>query len=214
MAWDEIGSWVVDDYQFLVPETFNSRLAVKVSGVSGLRPTWNFAGFFYQMVDLPVLGLARIDKKIATSIRDPIIFIPDQTNLPYLIRYQKADWIDSLQLTIYQDFMPLNSYAEVNIPNHNAATTISTVVPISAASVSFLAVNANRKRLIIANNSNQDLYIDFDATSAIVDHAIKIPKVSAGGQIFTYELEKYTGLVSGIWAAAGTGAALVKDMVA
>jgi hypothetical protein len=76
-----------------------------------------------------------------------------------------------------------------------------------------LAANANRKKLIIANNSNQDLYIDFDATASVADHSIKIPKVTNSGFIATYELEQYTGVVSGIWAAAGTGAALVREMV-
>jgi hypothetical protein len=215
MTWNEIGSWTVEDYQFLVPETFNSRLAVKVAGVSGLRPTWNFAGFFYQMVDLPVIGLARIDKKIATSIRDPIIFIPEQTNLPYLIRYQKADWIDSLQLTIYQDSMPLNYYPDLaNVPNPFASAILSTTIPITATSVSFLAANANRKKLVITNTSNQDLHIDFDATASTADFTIKIPKQPNNGIPATYELEEYTGVVSGIWAAAGAGAALVKEFVA
>jgi hypothetical protein len=66
---------------------------------------------------------------------------------------------------------------------------------------------------VIANNSNQDLYIDLDATASVADHAIKIPKVTANGFIATYELENYTGVVSGIWAATGTGAALVREMI-
>lgn len=215
MTWDEIGSWVVEDFQFLVPEEFNSRLAVKVSSVSGLRPTWNFAGYFYQMVNLPVIGLARIDKKIATSIRDPIIFIPDHTNLPYSIRYQKADWIDSLQLTIYQDSMPLTYYPDLGvIPNLFASTTISTTIPITATSVPFLPANPNRKKLIITNTSNQDLHLDFDATASTADFTVKIPKQPNNGIPATYEMTEYTGVVSGIWAAAGAGAALVKEMVA
>jgi hypothetical protein len=67
--------------------------------------------------------------------------------------------------------------------------------------------------LVVANNTNQDLYIDFDATASIADHTIKIPKVSSSGFIASYELENYTGVVSGIWTGAGTGAALIREMV-
>jgi hypothetical protein len=109
--------------------------------------------------------------------------------------------------------MPLNFEPQINVPNTFASVANSTTVPISAASVSFLPVNVNRKKLIIANNTNQDLYLDFDATSSIADHTIKIPKITAGGFIATYEIENYTGVVSGIWAANGTGAALIREMV-
>ncbi|NJO97150.1 MAG: hypothetical protein HC764_14930 [Pleurocapsa sp. CRU_1_2] len=84
---------------------------------------------------------------------------------------------------------------------------------MGTASVSFLPANASRKKLILSNNTNQDLYIDFDATASVADHAIKIPKKSASGFIATYELEDYTGAVSGIWQAAGTGAALIREMI-
>lgn len=112
--------------------------------------------------------------------------------------------------------MPLNytpDAAIVNIPSQFASTTVSTTIPLVTNSASLLSANPNRKKLIIANNSNQDMYIDFDATATIADHAIKIPKVTASGQIASYELEHYTGVVSGIWQAAGTGAALIREMV-
>jgi hypothetical protein len=109
--------------------------------------------------------------------------------------------------------MPLNFEPLVTLPNTSASSTASTTVPISATSVSFLPVNANRKKLVIANNTNQDLYLDFDAAASVADHCIKIPRVTANGFIATYELEGYTGVVAGIWGAAGTGAALIREMV-
>ncbi|MBW4534150.1 MAG: hypothetical protein KME09_09445 [Pleurocapsa minor HA4230-MV1] len=113
--------------------------------------------------------------------------------------------------------MPINfepAPPVVNVPNPFASAALGGTAPISTTSVAFLAANANRKKMIIANNSNQDLYIDLDATASVADHAIKIPKVSNSGFIASYELEHYTGVVSGIWAAAGSGAALIREMVA
>jgi hypothetical protein len=111
------------------------------------------------------------------------------------------------------DDMPLNFEPVINIPSTSANTATSTTVALSTTSVSLLAANTNRKKLIISNNSNQDLYIDFDATASIADHSIRIPKVTGAGFIASYELERFTGPVSGIWGAAGSGAALVREMV-
>lgn len=109
--------------------------------------------------------------------------------------------------------MPTNFEPIVNIPSQSASSAASFTVPVSATSVSLLAANANRKKLVIANNSNQDLYIDFDATASVADHCIRIPKVTASGFIASYEKDGYTGVVSGIWGAAGAGAALIREMV-
>ncbi|NJL51168.1 MAG: hypothetical protein HC930_01235 [Hydrococcus sp. SU_1_0] len=213
MTWKRRGIWTITQSETKLPISFTSALAIKISNVIGLKPTWYWAGYLNQYLTIPSLGLVRVEEKINLPITETILFIPKIYEPNYQLKLFKADWIPSFTLTIYEDSMPLNSYSEVNIPNPNASTTNSTAVPISATSVSFLAANANRKRLIVANNSNQDLYIDFDATAAVADHTIKIPRVSAGGQIFTYELDHYTGVVSGIWGAAGAGAALVKEMV-
>ncbi len=213
MTWTEVGSWTIVDYETLLSVNFTSRLIVKVSEVANLRPNWNWAGFFYQYLDIAPIGLTRIDRKINISTREAILFVPEIFKPSYTLRFIRADWIDSLILTIFEDSMPLNFEPVVNVPNTNASSATSTTVPISAASVSLLAANANRKKLVIANNSNQDLYIDFDAAASVADHCIKIPRVTANGFIATYELQGYTGVVSGIWGATGTGAALIREMV-
>jgi hypothetical protein len=213
MTWNQVGSWTITEYQTWLPVSFTSRLAIKVTDIAGLKPTWNWSGFFYQYLDISPIGLTRIDKKINLSTIEPILFIPEVFQPNYALKFIKADWIPSLILTIYEDDMPLSFEPVVNIPSTSASSASSFTIPISATSVSLLAANANRKKLIIANNSNQDLYIDFDATASVADHSIKIPKVTNSGFIATYELEQYTGVVSGIWAAAGTGAALVREMV-
>ncbi|MGL5936665.1 MAG: hypothetical protein ACRCZI_13710 [Cetobacterium sp.] len=213
MVWNEVGVWTITDFETLLLVSFTSRLAIKVSEIAGYRPTWNWAGFFYQYLDITPIGLTRIDKKINVPIIEPVLFIPNIFQPNYQLKFIKADWINSLILTIYEDSMPLNFEPFVNVPTNFASTATSVTVPISATSVSLLAANANRKKLVIANNTNQDLYIDLDATASVADHAIKIPRVSTSGFIATYELEQYTGVVSGIWGAAGTGAALIREMV-
>lgn len=216
MTWDLVGSWTITDFKTLLPPTFSSRLAVAVSAVFDLRPTWNYAGFFYQYVDIPLVGLSRIEQKISISVRDPIVFIPPNLQLPYQLKFQRADWIDSLIITIYEDSMPLNftpDAAVVNIPSQFASSATSTTIPLATVSATFLAANVNRKQLIVSNNSNQDLYIDLDATASVANYAIKIPKVTASGLIASYELNNYTGVVSGIWGVTGSGAALIREMV-
>ena len=216
MTWDLVGSWSITDFNTLIPINFTSRLVIKISDIAGYRPTWNWAGFFYQYLELDPVGLVRLPDKIYVPILDPLLFTPQTFQPSYQLKFYNADWISSLTLTIYEDSMPLNfepSPAVVNIPTLFASATTSTTVPISTTSISFLAASPNRKKLIIANNSNQDLFIDFDATASIADHCVKIPKVAASGFIATYELENYTGVVSGIWQATGTGAALIREMV-
>jgi hypothetical protein len=216
MNWNVKGSWIISSPETLLPTSFNSRLVIQVSEIAGYRPTWLWAGFFYQYLDLPFNvdgGLVRVSRKIHVPIQDSLLFTPEKYQPDYQLKFIKVDWIDSLILTIYEDSMPLNFEPVINIPSQIASSATSTTVPISATSVSLLAANANRKKLTVANNSNQDLFIDLDATASVADHAIKIPKVTNSGFIATYELEQYTGVVSGIWAASGSGAALVRELV-
>jgi hypothetical protein len=213
MTWNEVGQWLVDQPQTVIPASFTSRIAIKVSAIPGVRPTWNWAGYFVQYLDIPEIGLARVDAKIDVSIKNPTLFIPKVFKPNYSLRFFRVDWIESLIITIFEDSMPLSFEPVVNIPSTVASTAAGFTIPISATSVSLITANSNRKKLVIANNTNQDLYIDLDATASIADHCIKIPKVTASGFIASYELENYTGVVSGIWAATGTGAALIREMI-
>ena len=216
MSWNETGEWFITEPETLLPVSFTSRLAIKASGLSNYRSSWYWAGFCYQYLSIPVVGLTRINQKINIAIEESILFVPNIFKPNYQLKFIKAEWIGALTLTIYEDSMPINfepAPPTINIPNNFAGSALSVTVPLSTTSVSFLAASPNRKKLIVANNSNQDLFIDLDATASVADHAIKIPKVSASGFIASYELESYTGVVSGIWAGTGTGAALVREMV-
>jgi hypothetical protein len=213
MTWNEIGEWVVSTSEILIPASFTSRLAIKATKITNLRPTWDWSGFFYQYLELDPVGQVRIDKKINVPTREVVLFTPESSQPSYNLKFIKAGWISSLTLTIYEDSMPLTFEPVVNIPSTTASTAAGFTIPISAASVSLLAANPNRKKLVLANNTNQDLYIDLDAFASIADHCIKIPKISPNGFIASYELASYTGVVSGVWAATGTGAALIREMI-
>jgi hypothetical protein len=216
MIWIEVGEFLVTQKETDLIVDFESMLAIKPVDFTLLKPNWNWAGYFIQFINVPVIGQVRIEEKINLSTKEPTLVIPKFYESNYQLKFYKADWIPQFKLIIYQNDMPLNyspDAAVVNVPNQFASAAISTTIPLSATSVAFLAANPNRKQLIVSNNSNQDLYIDLDATASIADHAIKIPKVTNAGLIASYELENYTGIVSGIWQAAGTGAALIREMV-
>jgi len=212
MKWTKIGAFRIDKPFTRFQPIFTSSIAIKVTNVSNLKSTWQWAGYLYEFIDTP-LGLARVGNRFSIPIADLIIFIPSGFASRYRLDFEKQDWIDSLQLSIYQSDMPLTFEPVINIPSTFGSTTNSTPVPITTSSVALLAANANRKKLIILNNSNQDLYIDLDATASVSDFSQKIPKITASGFVASYELSEYTGAVSGIWATTGTGAALVKEII-
>ena len=75
-----------------------------------------------------------------------------------------------------------------------ADTGAASTVAISVSSVSLLAANADRKQVIIRNDTNQDLYIAHGAT-ATTSSAIRLKKNDV------YLEDKYTGVISGIWGS-------------
>lgn len=87
-----------------------------------------------------------------------------------------------------------------------ADTGSASTVAISAASVSLLAANADRKQVVIRNDTNQDLYIAHGAT-ATISSAIRLKKNDV------YLEDKYTGAISGIWdsVAGGGNAQIIED---
>jgi hypothetical protein len=90
-----------------------------------------------------------------------------------------------------------------NITSKAQSATEVTVAQ-SITSVVLLAANANRKQLLIRNNAqgNQVLYIALRPT-ATTSSVVALTK----GSVFIDDI--YTGVVSGIWSAAGTGNAIV-----
>lgn len=91
--------------------------------------------------------------------------------------------------------------AGFSLGDTGAATSVSQ----SATSVTILASNVDRKEAYVRNDANQDLYLNYGAT-ATTTSPIKLSKGD------TLVVDKYTGVISGIWSGAGAGNARVLEV--
>lgn len=94
------------------------------------------------------------------------------------------------------------------VGSDTSGTATLSNVAASASNVTILAANANRKRVVIVNDSTATLYLKFGATAS----ATSFTYLLYGGD--TYESPSnpiYTGQIDGMWASA-TGAARVTEM--
>lgn len=82
-------------------------------------------------------------------------------------------------------------------------------VSASVTSVTLLASNANRRRVVIVNDSTSALYVKFGATASATSYTYFL---AAGDTYESPVLDKYTGIIDGIWAAAN-GAARITECV-
>ena len=88
-----------------------------------------------------------------------------------------------------------------------ASSAVVTSVPDQATVIDLKAANAARKMLIICNNSTEILYVKLGTAASTVDFSYKIyPNAH-----LELPLPIYTGVVTGIWAANASGAALVTE---
>lgn len=87
------------------------------------------------------------------------------------------------------------------------AAAAKTSVASGTASVTILAANANRRGATISNTDANILYLDLSGgTASATSFTVA---VAANGY---YEVPfGYTGLITGVWAVDGTGAALVTE---
>jgi hypothetical protein len=215
MTWTEAGEYLITQKETTLPVSFDSpALAIKAVEFTQLKASWNWAGYFIQTITLPVIGQIRIEEKINLSTKEATLIVPKLYESDYQLVFYKADWIPQFKLIIYESDMPLNTAVDsVVFPNTKASSATSTAIAVTATSAVLLAANVNRKSYLIENNSNQDLYIDFAATVSVPAHAIKIPKVTGGGGISSYEEDNYTGVISGIAPAAGAGAWNIREFI-
>ena len=82
---------------------------------------------------------------------------------------------------------------------------VTSAVASSATVVDILAANPDRQRAMIFNASTQVLSIKYGADAAADD---KTWDIAAGGQ---FEVQGYTGLITGLWASAN-GSAYVTEV--
>lgn len=88
------------------------------------------------------------------------------------------------------------------------ATAARSAVASGVASVTILASNAARKGATIANDDANALYLDLSGgTASATGYSVQVP-----GNNGYYEVPfGYTGLITGIWAADGSGSARVTE---
>ena len=87
------------------------------------------------------------------------------------------------------------------------ANSSITSVPDSAVNVVILASNAARKGATIYNNSDVDLYLALDnSTASLTSFSLVLQPQSYFEVPF-----KYTGEINGIWASNSTGSALISE---
>lgn len=82
-----------------------------------------------------------------------------------------------------------------------------TNVASSATNVTLLASNANRRGVIIQNESTSVLYVKFGATATTSSYTVAIPATASGiGGYWEMPSPIYTGIIDGIWASANGNA--------
>ena len=98
----------------------------------------------------------------------------------------------------------------VQIPGFDSsrpATSTLTSVASSVTSVTLLASNAARRRMIIVNDGTKTLFVAFAATATATAFTVAI----AGNNTYQGQMDDYTGIVTGIWSAAN-GSARVTEI--
>jgi len=78
----------------------------------------------------------------------------------------------------------------------------------SASSVTIIASNSSRRRLIIVNDSTANLYLKFGATASTTSYTVLL---NAGDTYESPIFAVYTGIIDGIWSSA-TGSARITEM--
>lgn len=105
------------------------------------------------------------------------------------------------------DSLPAGTNLIGKIGSDTTSATALTNVSASASNVTVLAANADRKRMVIVNDSTATLYLKFGTTASATSYTY----VLFSGD--TYESPSnpiYTGRIDGIWSAAN-GAARVTE---
>jgi hypothetical protein len=206
MTWNRRGIWAITKKETTISLVFKSRIIAQVSNLSNTKPSWFWAGHLIQCLTIPTIGLVRIEQKIDVSIKDSSLFTPKIFEPNYQLKFYKADWIDSLRLTIYEDSMPIyNASDTVVFPNTRYANSTATAVAPATVSTIVLPANANRKGLLIANNSNQIMVIERGATASLATTSVTLAPKTVGGLVSVWEDDNYTGVVSAISPVVATG---------
>ena len=90
-------------------------------------------------------------------------------------------------------------------PSRPASSTLTSVTA-SVTSVTLLASNAARRRVIVFNDGAKTLFVAFAATASATAFTVAI----AGQSTYQGVLDDYTGIITGIWTAVSGSARITE----
>jgi hypothetical protein len=158
-------------------------------------------GSLHLYIDLPEIQNVRIFTKLHLVRFENI-------NSDFYLAFEKLRAFTNIDLKIYR-LMGLTFQPQLN--EQSSSTAITTLIASTAISTVLLPNNPTRLGFIIVNNSNRDLYLDYDSSASLSDYVQQVPKI-ASGMTASFREDKFTGVVSGIWASAGSGGAIIKEL--
>jgi len=164
-------------------------------------------GSLHLYIDLPEIQNVRIFTKIIL-LNQPHLVRFENINTDFHLAFEKFKNFNNIDLKIYRT-MGLTFQPQTN-PVLASAANKSTVASTSVSTV-LLPANPDRKGFVIVNNSNRDLYIDYATFVSASDFAQQIPKIAAG-MTATFTNNSYSGIVTGIWSAIGSGGAIIREL--
>lgn len=140
--------------------------------------------------------LTQIDSKLATPM--PVNGAFYQATQPVSIASMPSTPVTG---TFWQTTQPVS-------PQAASTATISVTATITTASVLVIAANANRKGLLIYNNSANSVYLAYGSAA---NSSTNMTRILATFTQFSMEAPIYTGAIYGI-RNSGTGTCLVTEL--
>jgi hypothetical protein len=128
-------------------------------------------------------------------------------------------YIDVTGATAYREATGSGTLADPYVPEFSlvrsfAATSTITNVASSATSITLSAANNNRKTIIIVNDSDSNLYVVLNAsTASTTNYSIFLPaKIESTPSFVSFNGEDYLGEIRGVWSSAN-GFARITEIV-
>lgn len=109
-------------------------------------------------------------------------------------------------VTAITNALPAGTNALGTVKTTPATSATLANVASSASNVTLQASNANRRGLMIFNDSTAILYVKFGATATSSSYTVQM----AAGAYYEFPSPIYTGIVDGIWASANGNARMTE----
>lgn len=93
---------VVQASSVILPPIIHNSNIVIYCELSGHK-TWHWAGYVRQIIAVPGIGNCNFFKSSRISLNRPTFFKLDTFTVGYKIEFEKADWIESLLIKLYEE---------------------------------------------------------------------------------------------------------------